>query len=419
MRRLYTLLFYLCFPFILIYLVIKNRKPHHYGSRWQELMGIYKRAYKTGGIWLHAASLGEAIVAKPLIEHLKKNYPHLPLTVTTIRPTGANYLAQQFGESIQHIYAPLDLPLFIKRFLTTIQPQLIVILETELWPNLLASCHQRNIPILIANARLSERSCSAYSRLPSLVKPMLNAITVIAAQSSDDAERFKNLGANDEKIKLAGNIKFDLTLPQDIQKRGEELRQHWKSDRPVWIAASTHAGEEEIIFSAHTQIKKQFPDCVLILVPRYPERSPELIKLANQYELKTVLRTEQANCDATMDVFLGNTIGELLLFYAAADIAFVGGSLIERGGHNLLEPAALNLPLITGAHIFNFKAIYHLLQQADAVATVNNAEELSETIIKFLQSSELRKQLGHQAKQIVTANQGAVLRHLDLIGNLL
>lgn len=418
LRRLYTAFFILFSPAIFIYLLFINRPPNHYGRKWKELWSIYRSPGLTACIWLHAASLGEAILAAKLIEPLRNTYPDLPLVVTTIRPTGRNYLAKQFGEAIVHLYLPFDIPCFVKRLIRHLQPKLLIILETELWPNLLAVTRQNHIPILLANARLSERASRRYTYIFPLMREMLSHISVIAAQSALDAERFKHFGADTDHLYPIGNIKFDMKISPGLAQESVVLRERWHLTM-AWIAASTHEGEEAQLLQVHKQIKAVWPNCTLVLVPRYPERGQALLKLAQKEGFSAVLRTQADTPVLPVDVIIVDVLGELMLWYAAAKVAFVGGSLVKIGGHNLLEPAMLGLPIITGPHIFNSKAIHNLLSQTSALITITQAAELAQALMKLLESEILREEMGSRAKNTVVANQGALNQHMHFIQQLL
>ena len=416
MRRFYTIFLSLLMPFILLRLIWRGTKAHAYLKRWNERFACFKQTVEPGGIWVHAVSVGEALVAVPLIKRLQKAYPGRAITVTTMTPTGSERIKSLLGDSVFHVYIPYDLPILIKRFLTKIKPQCVLIMETELWPNTLHEIGKRQIPLMICNARLSEKSYKGYRRIQSLTSNMLKHVSVLAAQGESDAKRFESLGMENKNIAVSGNIKFDLTLPSDLENKGKQLRESWGARRPVIIAASTHLGEDEQILEAFDLIKQSINDALLILVPRHPERFNTVAALARKLGFQTVLRTED-NASIETDIFIGNTMGEMMLFFAASDVAFVGGSLIPHGGHNLLEPAALGLASLTGPHVFNFQDIYELL--GDAVTTVGNANQFAEAAINLLQNEKLRKSQGSKAKNLLENNRGALDKHLELIGKLL
>ncbi len=411
-RILYTTVLYLLIPLELVRLYRRSRVAPDYGHRWNERWAISLPAIKQGGIWIHTASVGETIAALPVIRHLLKMHPDIPVTVTTMTPTGSDQVKKELGEKVFHIYAPYDLPDAIARFLNHVKPEKLLIMETELWPNIIAAVRKRKINIVLMNARLSKQSANGYKHIRSLAESMVGNIDIIAAQHPDDAKRFIELGAKESRVVVTGNIKYDLRINEELVNQGIEFRSKFPSEL-VWIAASTHRGEDEQILTAHRFIRNLYPDAQLILVPRHPERFDEVASLCKKQGFKTTRRslseeTEQA-------VYLGDTMGELLLLFATADIAFVGGSLIESGGHNLLEPAALSKPVLTGPHDFNFRDINKQMLSAKAAVCVENAEELAQQVILWIQEPEVMQLAGEQGLSVVKKNQGALGRLLELI----
>lgn len=419
MRRLYTILFYCALPFILLRLLWRARKNPAYARRWSERFGCLSKPIAQHGIWIHAVSVGETIAAIPLIKALQQRYPDLPILVTTTTPTGADRVQAVFAQQVSHAYLPYDLPGALQRFVEQVKPQCLIIMETELWPNLLHICAKNGVNTLLANARLSEQSAAGYQKIGLLTRAMLKQLTVLAAQSPNDATRFLALGMNPERLSVTGSIKFDLEIPTDLTQRALELRTIWGKQRPVWIAASTHEGEEELILNAHVEVRKKIPDALLVLVPRHLERFNRVAALAQRLGFKITRRSECLVCAEDTGVFIGDSMGELLLFYAAADVAFVGGSLVPVGGHNPLEPAALSLPVLMGPHLFNFAHISQELISAGAMLQIKNAGELAQQIIELLQNTPLRQQMGAKGERFVAQNRGAVAKHLALLEPLL
>lgn len=420
LRYIYNILLYLSIPLILIRLLWRSIKSPDYRKRWNERFGFFTISKKfQNGIVIHAVSVGETTAAIPLIRQLQKDYPNLPITVTTMTVTGSQQVKKSLKDSVFHIYMPYDLPDAVKRFFNKTKPKMLIIMETELWPNLLHYACTRQIPILLANARLSEKSAQGYAKIKILTTNMFKNINCIAAQAPPDANRFIQLGASQEHVSITGSIKFDINLAPSIKEAGEILRQQLGANRPVWIAASTHEGEEEIILNAFKKIKHQLPDCLLILVPRHPERFSQVHALCKKQNYNVISRSENVPCRAKTDIFFGDTMGELMQFYAASDIAFVGGSLAVIGGHNFLEPAIIGLPIVSGPHIFNFAEIARLLQAKHALVLTENATELATQVIKFFNDPKLRQQFGENAKAVVDANRGAVDKHMQLIQHLL
>lgn len=413
--RLYQVLLYLIQPLIWLRLLLRSRKAPAYRKRWGERYGFCKGKVVPQGILLHSVSVGETLAAVPLVRALRHHYPDLPITVTTMTPTGSERVRSAFGDDVYHVYLPYDLPGSVNRFLKTVDPKLVIIMETELWPNLISKLYQRKIPLIIANARLSERSAAGYQKLGSFVKTMLQKITLIAAQNQEDGERFIELGLKRSHLHVTGSLKFDISVTPELAARAVALRRQWAAHRPVWIATSTHEGEESIILETHKKLLTQFPQLLLILVPRHPERFPKAEQLTREAGLKYTLRSTDAVPDAQTQVVIGDTMGELMLLYGIADLAFVGGSLVERGGHNPLEAAAHAIPVIMGPHTFNFKNICAKLDQAEGLITVTDSESMATAIASLLNDEDYRRYYGRHAVEVLHENQGALLRLLTLL----
>ncbi|CRL64936.1 MULTISPECIES: lipid IV(A) 3-deoxy-D-manno-octulosonic acid transferase [Proteus] len=413
--RLYQVLLYLIQPLIWLRLLLRSRKAPAYRKRWGERYGFCKGKVVPQGILLHSVSVGETLAAVPLVRALRHHYPDLPITVTTMTPTGSERVRSAFGDDVYHVYLPYDLPGSVNRFLKTVDPKLVIIMETELWPNLISKLHQRKIPLIIANARLSERSAAGYQKLGNFVKTMLQKITLIAAQNQEDGERFIELGLKRSHLHVTGSLKFDISVTPELAARAVALRRQWAAHRPVWIATSTHEGEETIILETHKKLLTQFPQLLLILVPRHPERFPKAEQLTREAGLKYTLRSTDAVPDAQTQVVIGDTMGELMLLYGIADLAFVGGSLVERGGHNPLEAAAHAIPVIMGPHTFNFKNICAKLDQAEGLITVTDSQSMATAIASLLNDEDYRRYYGRHAVEVLHENQGALLRLLTLL----
>lgn len=415
MRLAYTLLLYLLTPVVLARLWWRGRRAPEYRRRWGERFGFSGQAQQAGGIWIHAVSVGETIAAQPLVQALRERHPDTGIIFTTTTPTGSERARALFGDTVLHSYMPYDLPDAVSRFLKRTRPGMLIVMETELWPNLYHACRQRGVKLVIANARLSERSALRYARLGRLLRDTLQQVDLIAAQGQADAERFRQLQAPVERLHTTGSLKFDLRLPAGIHTQGEALRRELGPERPVWIAASTHEGEEEHVLRAFASVLRSLPDSLLILVPRHPERFIQVAAACERAGLSVARRSQVHACGRDTQVFLGDTMGELLLFYAAADVAFVGGSLVETGGHNLLEPAALGLPVVFGPHMFNFQDISRLLLAQDAAAQVTDAETLAAVVERWLRDANLRHEVGQHGQLAVENNKGALDRLLDLL----
>ena len=417
MRLIYTGLLYLLLPLALLRLYWRGRRDPGHRQRWRERLG-WIPLLPEGSLWIHAVSVGEVRAALPLIRALLARYPDQPLLVTTTTLTGSRQVQEALGDRVLHVYAPYDLPGPVARFLHHTRPRIAVIMETELWPNLLRQCAANGIPVLVANARLSERSARGYARIRPLTASLLWDVTLIAAQAEADAERFRALGA--PRVEVVGNLKYDLKLPDELLEQGRTLRcERLGENRPVWIAASTHAGEDEPVLEAFAQLRTHWPDLLLLLVPRHPERFDGVAVLCQQRGFNVVRRSDQQPCRPETAVFLGDSMGELLRFYAAADLAFVGGSLVPTGGHNVLEPALLGLPVLFGPHMFNFTEAGARLLKAEAAVQVANAAELAAAVDRWLADPEWRRITGQRGQAVVERHRGALAALVKRIEALL
>ncbi len=415
MTTIYTALLYLIQPLIWLRLWLRGRKAPAYRKRWAERYGFCKGKVRPDGILLHSVSVGETLAAVPLVRALRHRYPSMPITVTTMTPTGSERAASAFGKDVDHVYLPYDLPGSMNRFLSNVNPRLVIIMETELWPNMIAQLHARNIPLVIANARLSERSAKGYGKLGKFMRRLLQKITLIAAQNAEDGERFVTLGLKRSQLTVTGSLKFDISVTPELAARAITLRRQWAPRRQVWIATSTHEGEESVILDAHRKLLERFPSLLLILVPRHPERFATAREMAQKAGFRYTLRSSGEIPSGDTQVVIGDTMGELMLLYGIADLAFVGGSLVERGGHNPLEAAAHAIPVLMGPHIFNFKDICAKLQQADGLITVTDAASLDKEIGTLLTDEDYRLYYGRHAVEVLHQNQGALQRLLQLL----
>ncbi|MCO8162683.1 lipid IV(A) 3-deoxy-D-manno-octulosonic acid transferase [Pseudomonas sp. 21LCFQ010] len=420
-RTLYTLLFHLGLPLVALRLFLRSRKAPAYARRIKERFAFGLPPMRQGGIWVHAVSVGESIAAAPMVRALLKAYPQQTITLTCMTPTGSERIQALFANEprIQHCYLPYDLPWAAGRFLDHVRPRLGIIMETELWPNHIHQCARRGIPVVLANARLSERSARGYARFAGLTRPMLAEMNGFAVQTEAEAQRFRDLGARPECVTVTGSIKFDLTIDPQLPVQAAHLREQWQATaRPVWIAASTHAGEDESILAAHRQLLASHPQALLILVPRHPERFDSVHELCRQQGFDTVRRSSGQPVTATTTVLLGDTMGELLFLYALADCAFVGGSLVPNGGHNLLEPAALGKPVLSGPHLFNFLEIAAMLRTAGALQQASDPTALAKAVQHLFEQPDQSRRMAEAGLQVMKANQGALQRLLALIDRL-
>lgn len=409
-RLIYSAVLYLLLPIILLRLLIKSRKNKGYRLRMAERLGwvpIPPKKEKT--IWLHAVSVGETIAAQPLVERLLRDHPSYSLLITSTTPTGSATVKRLFSNQVRHSYFPYDLPHLVRRFISRINPQILIIVETEIWPNLYAACAQKNIPLLLVNARLSSQSTRQYLHLKRLVSETLSYATLIAVRSEEDRKHFLSLGAPTEKVELTGNIKFDIAVNKEVSKQGKLLKAQWGKERPVWVAASTHAGEDNIILAIFKRLKQSFPTLLLIIVPRHPERFDDVEQLISASKFQTQKRTEHALFRADTDIILGDSMGEMLLWYAAAEFAFIGGSLIETGGHNPLEATALGIPVISGSYTFNFNDVYPPLCDVQIAWIEQDANHIQQRIIKILNLSINQKSdFKQQCADFMRLHQGVV-----------
>ncbi len=414
MRTLYTLFLYISLPLVLLRLYWRSLKNPDYRNRILERFGWLPELKIKESLWIHSVSVGEAQAAEPLVKKLQARFSDLPIVITTTTPTGADRVQKLFGDSVTHLYFPYDLPFAVRGFLKTIQPKLLVMMETEVWPNLLAECERKNIPTILANARLSERSAKGYARLGSFSRETFGMIGLVAAQSPADAERFLGLGVGSDRVRVTGSIKFDVRVPALVREQAEALRRTW-GGRPVWVAASTREGEDEQILEAHRHVMAKLPQALLVIVPRHPERFEKVALLCQREGFTYARRSINDLCRSETTVFLGDTMGELTLFLAAADVAFVGGSLVPTGGHNVLEPAALGLPVVFGPHMFNFAMISRMLLAEGAAVEVANSAELADWVVDWLSDASLRAQYGERGLRVVEANRGALDRLFDIL----
>jgi 3-deoxy-D-manno-octulosonic-acid transferase len=420
MRFLYSWLIRCAVPFAYAAILWRALSDRHYSRGLAERLGL-GRALAAPSIWLHAVSLGEMSAAAPLARALRLRFPEIPLVVTTATPAGRARAKALFEGSADIRFLPYDTPGSVRRFLARTRPRAAIIMETELWPNLLRECERSGIPVLLASARLSAGSVSRYRRFGSLFAEVFSKNLLVAAQSAEDAERFKSIGAPAEQTLIVGNVKFDVGVDAGIIEAGRALRAAYAGTRPVWIAGSTHAGEEEQLLDAHALLLGSTPNAVLLLVPRHKDRFAAVAELLARRGVRFARRSRMASgAEAPLlprdtPVLLVDTVGELATLYASADAAFVGGSLVPIGGHNLLEPAALGLPVLTGPSYFNGKEIAQLLLARGAALEVLGAQDLAATLQRLLAAPQTREQIGIIGKQIIAANRGSVARLLALI----
>lgn len=426
LRTLYTACFYLALPFVFARFKWRGRRLAEYNQGWLERLGRGPAPHPSlkQSLWVQATSVGETHAAAPLIKALQTQYPELPIVVTNTTPTGLATVKQLLGDTVTHHYFPLDIPAAMKAFIRRFNPALAIMMETEIWPNLLHSCHRHSIPVLLANARLSERSAKRYRYVKALIKPTLTSITHIAAQTHADAQRFIALGASPKRVSVAGNLKCNVRLPDNVISQASLLKTQLlgRSKRPIFTIASLHYSELTIALEALVALKKIVPNVLLLLVPRKPEDFDTIARHCQQQGFSMVRYSttapDQYAPDA--DIFLGDTLGKLFLFYALSDVVFVAGSLVPHiGGHSLIEPALLAKPIITGTHTDNWTGIADSLLKAHALHKVENARALADIAAQLLQDTARSQQLGHRAKQVIDQQTQAVQEHMLLVRRLL
>lgn len=417
-RIAYSCLFYLAIPIILLRLLYKSRRNAEYLNNIDERFGKISLDHENN-IWVHAVSVGEVVATVPMIKRLQELFPNSHIVLTTMTPTGRERANALFDGNISIFYVPYDLPHCVQRFLDAVKPRAIVIMETEIWPNFMHYASNLKIPVLLANARLSPRSFRGYRRFKKSMSVLLKQYAYIAAQGRLDADRFIALGANPSSVVITGNMKFDQKIPASIHEKASLFQSLLGQNRLIWLAASTHEGEEEQILKAYAKIRKKLDQVLLVIVPRHPERFAKVANLCRKQGYNTVLRSDNMPCGNDTEVFIGDSMGELAAFYAACDVAYVGGSLVPTGGHNLLEPAALGIATLTGPHVFNFVEITELLEQAGAVKKINNSEQLAKEVCAWLHDSAVRTNVGDRGRKVVENNRGAVEKHLKLFASLI
>ena len=418
MRFLYNLLSYLLLIPFAIYWLVKGIGNRSYLDRLQQRFGFgYPKLASCN--WVHAVSVGEVQASVPLVRALIARFPDRKLLITTVTPTGAARVSALFGDSVVHCYIPFEFPNAIWSFYSSVRPCVALIMETEIWPNLYRGCGIRKIPLVLVSARISPKSVPGYRRWLPLIRDTLSHGIIIAAQSEADATRFLEIGANPERTRVTGNIKFDVQLDPEIAARGRELRNTLLGDRPVWVAASTHDREEQQVLDAHRSLIVNHPDLLLVLIPRHPQRFDSVRDLIQKQGFEVVARTDGQSCSRSTEVFLVDTMGEVPLFYAASDVAFVGGSLVPIGGHNLLEPAAQGLPIVTGPHLFNAQEIADEFSRLGACRVIANSDELAIEIARLLDNPHDARTMGGNGLAVLNQNKGSLARLLVLLEPLL
>lgn len=425
---IYRIALLLLLPLLLLVFAIRSHNHPAYRQRLSERLGFVSKLFKQEGIIVHAASVGEVIAVTPFIKQLLRDYPNTPLTVTTFTPTGSAQVLKTFNDKVQHCYLPLDIWPCTWLFLKALKPKALVLMETELWPNLIALCQQNHIKLQLINGRLSDKSMASYQKLSWLIKPCLQRFDAILTQSKDNHQNFITLGADPNNCQISGNLKFDLQVNPDLASKQQVLEQFITEKRPIWLVASTHPGDEQLILTCFSALRKDHPNLLLILVPRHPERFTNIYQLCQQHQFQTVKRSENSPVTLPDDIWLIDTLGELLAACALADIVTMGGSFSTIGGHNPLEPALFKKAIIVGHDMANFKEVLSQLQQEHGIAQLNTnssssvdeiTSALTNQVQHLLTDNQSREKLGENAYKVVQANQGASETSVKILAQLI
>lgn len=426
---IYRVILLLLLPILLLALLFRSISNPQYRQRLSERLGFFPHASSAhinnkGGIVVHAASVGEVIALTSFVEQLLQQYSHVPITITTFTPTGSAQVKKQFGTRVQHAFLPLDLFPCTQLFLARLQPILMIFMETELWPNLISQCANKKIKLLLINGRLSAHSMKSYQKISALISPTLNHFDKILCQSQDNLSNFVQLGADTDRCQMSGNLKFDICINASTNEKQATLAQLLPTHRQLWLVASTHQGDEEIALTAFKAIKKLFPNLLLVIVPRHPERFISVAKLCASQGYSLAKRSENTLV-TEQNIWLLDTLGELMAAYALADIVTIGGSFSHIGGHNPLEPALFKKPIIVGRDMSNFTDVLSQLEQNQGIVQLSSPEQvdisqqLSQAVITLLEDKEAATLLGSQAHQVVLNNQGASARTLAQVQELI
>lgn len=422
-KLFYTCLLYLIQPWIILRLFLKARKEPAYKQRIFERYGFFTKKSEKPAIWIHSVSVGETLAAAPIVRQLITRYPEYCIVITTMTPAGSQQVIRLYGDTVFHVYVPYDLPGAVRRFLKKINSILAIFMETELWPNTFKACKSYKIPVMIANARLSERSFKKYAKAGKAIKNMLEAVHILAAQHESDAQRFLSLGLASEKLHITGSVKYDIKPPEGIKVQGQELRNFWLKNKPkntkIIIAVSTHQGEETLLLPVFRAIKQAVNAVLFVIVPRHPHRFDEVSTLCNNEQFCWVRRSKNQPVAQDTDIVIADTMGEMFLLLSTSDIVYMGGTLVPTGGHNFMEPAMLALPQVAGPNVFNFQAVADHFQATGALTIVSNTTELEKTIIYLLKQPQLCTQMGEAGFMAVKQQQGALAKHLQLIEDIL
>ncbi|MDF1757787.1 MAG: lipid IV(A) 3-deoxy-D-manno-octulosonic acid transferase [Legionellaceae bacterium] len=416
MRRVYTFFMYVFVPLIVLRLFIRSKTNPAYRERISERFELASRARISVDVWVHAVSLGEVVAATPLIEELLKD--NKKVLVTTMTPSGSKQVIAKFKDKVSHQYVPYDLPWCLKRFFKKIDTPVGIIMETEIWPNLIHFAKLSGVKLGLVNARISDKAFIQYLKTKKFFKPILNNFTFIGAQSEIDSERYMELGARPEIVSVVGNIKFDLPHPGDNLKDFSELQNAWGRNRPILIAASTHDDEEQQLLERLKKLQEAIPDIILLIAPRHVERFKAVYELSKKLGFKTGLRSQHEKITQEEDVIVLDCIGELLGFFKLSDYAFVGGSLVPIGGHNVLEPIVMGVPVFCGPYMHNSKSICQELKSQNAIEWRGDADDLVESIIAMFASPQDRDAQVANAEKVLKSNKGSLGKYLEKIAGI-
>ncbi len=419
---LYRLIIFLLLPVVLLLLIVRSKNNPLYRQRLAERLGFLPKHFQKGGIVVHAASVGEVLALKPFVEKLLVAIPELPVTFTTFTPTGSAQVEKLFGQRVQHCYFPLDIYFCSKWFLKALAPKAMVFMETELWPNTIALAKQQQCRLLLVNGRLSAHSIKSYQKLAWLITPAVQSFDYIYTQSQENLDNYLALGAKPLASSVSGNLKYDLSVNDEVLNKQMELSQFLPFDRKLWMIASTHSGDEKIALAAHQQLLKQYPDLLLVIVPRHPERFEQVVKLAKNQHFSVGQRSLKQSVTSDDQVWVLDSLGELMAMFSLASIVVMGGSFSTIGGHNPLEPALFKKPIIVGSDMSNFNEIMQQLTQVDGIIALNNEQSAIEQLVShvsaLIENEHRGVTLGQNAYQVITANQGASDKSVEKLQHL-
>lgn len=417
---IWSVVVYFLLPYALFALLWRGMRYPAYWYRWPERFGYISPMRYEKTMWVHAVSVGEVRGISELVKSLARKYPSHRILVTTATPTGSSQVQELFGDQVSHSYVPYDLPRAVQRFMDRVNPDFVVVAETEFWPNLFGECRRRNIPLLLVNVRVSAASIRGYRRVPRTSHAMLENADVLCVQTKNDARELEDLGVSKRLIHVTGNLKFDMPVTERLVQEGLCIRKSWGQERFVLIAASTHRGEESRVLDAFNRLRKEHPEILLILVPRHPERFSAVARLCKKAGYNVVCRsTHKGNLTSDVDVLVGDTMGELQKLYIASDVAIIGGSLVPIGGHNLLEACAVGVPVIFGPHMFHLNELSAMVIERNAGCQIDGTRALVDAVATYLKNPLCRKEAGEAARRLVTENSGSLRRTLELIDSTL